>query len=188
MTFMATTHASIDDRLAAWMRKQPVFFVATAPLAASGRVNVSPKGMDGTFAVLDEHRVAYLDYSGSGAETIAHLRENGRIVVMFCAFDGKPNIVRVHGRGHVVTEGDADFAGLRHRFAKQRTVGQRSVIVIEVERVADSCGYSVPLMDYVADRDVLDRSQERHDDAYYAAYWREKNAASIDGLPAMPAS
>ncbi len=188
MTSMATTCASIDDRLAAWMRKQPVFFVATAPLAASGRVNVSPKGMDGTFAVLDEHRVAYLDCSGSGAETIAHLRENGRIVVMFCAFDGKPNIVRVHGRGHVVFEGDADFAGLRQRFAKQRTVGQRSVIVIEVERVADSCGYSVPLMDFVADRDVLDRSQERHDDAYYAAYWRDKNAASIDGLPAMPAS
>ncbi|SDQ33641.1 pyridoxamine 5'-phosphate oxidase family protein [Quadrisphaera sp. DSM 44207] len=182
---MGAVHDGIDERLAAWLLEQPVFFVGTAPLDADGRVNVSPKGMAGTFAVLGASRVAYLDYTGSGVETIAHLRENGRIVVMFCAFSGPPTVVRLHGRGRVVLPDDADFPALRARFPKERTRGQRSVVVVDVERVADSCGYSVPLMDLRADRDVLDRAQGRRDDAYFARYWRTRNARSIDALPGL---
>lgn len=185
---MAKTYPGIDESLATWIRAQPVFFVGTAPLSGDGHVNVSPKGMAGTFAVLDAHRVAYLDYSGSGAETIAHLRENGRIVVMFCAFEGRPTIVRLHGRGRAVLPGDPGFAELRPHFPKERTTGQRSVVVVDVERVSDSCGFSVPLMDYRSDRDVLDRAQERQDDAYFARYTATKNARSIDGLPAVDAA
>lgn len=183
---MGTVYESISDELAGWMARQPVYFVATAPLAADGHVNVSPKGMDGTFTVLDGRTVAYLDYSGSGAETVAHLRENGRIVVMFAAFDGRPTVVRLHGRGRVVLTGDEEFAGLRRRFGKERTVGQRSVVVVDVGRISDSCGFSVPLMDFRGDRDVLDRAQERRDDDYFVRYWAARNAESIDGLPAVP--
>jgi len=183
---MATVHDEITDELAGWMARQPVYFVATAPLAADGHVNVSPKGMDGTFAVLDGRTVAYLDYSGSGAETIAHVRENGRIVVMLAAFEGRPTIVRLHGRGRVVLTTDEEFAGLRARFGKERTVGQRAVVVVDVERISDSCGFSVPLMDFRGDRDVLDRVQERSGEEFYPEYWATANAASIDGLPAMP--
>ena len=183
---MATVYDRISDDLAAWTARQPVYFVATAPLAADGHVNVSPKGMDGTFAVLDERTVAYLDYSGSGAETIAHVRENGRIVVMFAAFEGRPTILRLHGRGRVVLTTDEEFAGLRARFPKERAVGQRAIVVVDVGRISDSCGFSVPLMDFRGDRDVLDRVQERSGDAFYPEYWETANAASIDGLPAMP--
>src|SRR3954471_12911648 len=158
---MATLFEAIDDKLRAWLLEQPVFFVATAPLDAAGHVNVSPKGMGGTFAVLGPHRVAYLDYFGSGIETIAHLKENGRIVVMCCAFTGPPKIVRLHGRGRAVLAGDPEFAELRGHFAKERDQGLRSIIVVDVERIADSCGFSVPLLEFVADRDVLDRAQER---------------------------
>jgi hypothetical protein len=178
---------SIDPRLAAWLIRQPLFFVGTAPLSGDGHVNVSPKGMAGTFAVLEPLRVAYLDYTGSGAETIAHLRENGRIVLMFCAFDGPPNIVRLHGRGRVVHLQDPEFDELRTAFPKEREQGQRSIVVVDVDRVADSCGYAVPLMDRREDRDLLDRHQERRDDSYFDNYWRTRNAASIDGLEALPA-
>ncbi|MEJ5943959.1 pyridoxamine 5'-phosphate oxidase family protein [Pseudokineococcus basanitobsidens] len=185
---MGKVYDVIGDDLAGWMRAQPVYFVATAPLAADGHVNVSPKGMDGTFAVLDGRTVAYLDYSGSGAETIAHVRENGRVVVMFAAFDGRPTIVRLHGRGRVVLPSDAEFPGLRAAFGKERTVGQRSVVVVDVSRISDSCGFSVPLMDFRGHRDVLDRVQERSGEDYYPQYWRTQNAESIDGLPAVPRS
>lgn len=185
---MSSVLDGIDVKLAAWLCRQPVFFVATAPLAADGHVNVSPKGMAGTFAVLDDHRVAYLDYTGSGTETVAHLRENGRIVIMFCAFEGKPNIVRLHGRGRVVLTGDREFDELRTAFVKDRTTGQRSIVVVDVERVSDSCGYAVPLMEFQSDRDVLDRHQERHGQDYYDLYWRNRNAESIDGLPGVAAS
>ncbi|RCV52922.1 pyridoxamine 5'-phosphate oxidase family protein [Marinitenerispora sediminis] len=183
---MAKVYPSIDDRLAEFLLSQPVFFVGTAPLDAEGHVNVSPKGMAGTFAVLDAHRVGYLDYTGSGAETIAHLAENGRIVLMFCAFAGPPKIVRLHGHGRVVRPTDPEFAELRRRFPKERTLGQRSVIVVDVRRIADSCGYSVPLMDLRQDRDILDRSHERRDPEYFETYWRTRNAESIDGLPGLP--
>jgi hypothetical protein len=173
----------IDAKLERWLLRQPMFFVATAPLAADGHVNVSPKGMAGTFAVLGPLRVAYLDYFGSGVETISHLRENGRIVLMFNAFDGPPKIVRLHGRGHVTVEGDTEFAQLRAHFDKRRTHGQRSIIVIDIERVSDSCGYSVPRMDFVEDRTILDLHQLKRPATYYEQYWDDRNAVSIDGLP-----
>jgi hypothetical protein len=182
---MASVYDEIDAKLRVWIAAQAMYFVATAPLAGDGHVNVSPKGMDGTFAVLGPHEVAYLDYFGSGIETVAHLRENGRIVVMFCAFDGAPKIVRLHGRGHALHRNDAGFADLRAKFTKTRDKGVRSIIVIAVERISDSCGFSVPLMQHVADRDVLDRAQERRDDAYFAEYGARKNAVSIDGLPGL---
>jgi len=182
---MGQVFAEIDDKLRAWIERQPVFFVGTAPSGTDGSINVSPKGMAGTFAVLGPRRVGYLDYTGSGAETIAHLRDNGRIVVMFCAFAGPPKIVRLHGHGRVVRAGEPEFADLRALFAKDRTVGQRSVVVVELTRIADSCGFSVPLMEFTADRDVLDRVQERNGDEYFRQYWQTKNAASIDGLPAL---
>ncbi len=185
---MSSVLPGIDTKLATWLGRQPVFFVATAPLSAEGHINVSPKGMAGTLAVLGEHRVAYLDYTGSGTETLAHLRENGRIVIMFCAFEGKPQIVRLHGRGRAVFAADPDFDELRAHFDKERTAGQRSIIVVEVERVSDSCGYAVPLMEFQSDRDVLDRHQERHDQDYYDLYWRNRNGESIDGLPGVALS
>jgi hypothetical protein len=180
---MGKVYDGIDDKLRTWIGKQPVFFVGTAPQDADGHINVSPKGMAGTFAVLGSHRVAYLDYFGSGAETVAHLHENGRIVIMFCAFEGPPKIVRLHGKGRVVLWDEPEFAQLRKEFGKDRTHGQRSIIMVELDRVADSCGYSVPRLDYVADRDILDLHQLKKPPEYYDEYWDVKNAASIDGLP-----
>ncbi len=182
---MATVYPEIDDTLRTWLLGQPVFFVGTAPAGGDGHVNVSPKGMGATFAVLGPRTVGYLDYFGSGIETIAHLEENGRIVIMCCAFNGPPKIVRLHGRGRSVRPTDPEFAALRHHFAKPRELGLRSIIVAELDRISDSCGFSVPLMDYVGDRDVLDRSQERRDDGYFAQYGATKNARSIDGLPGL---
>jgi Pyridoxamine 5'-phosphate oxidase len=182
---MGTVYAEIDQKLRDWLLAQPVFFVGTAPLSADGHVNISPKGMDGTFAVLGPHRVGYLDYYGSGAETIAHLRENGRIVIMCCAFAGPPKIVRLHGRGRIILAADPEYAAARRAFGKPRDRGLRSIIVVEVDRIADSCGFSVPLMDFVADRDLLDRSQERREPQYFDQYRATRNAVSIDGLPAL---
>lgn len=182
---MSKVLEAVDPRLARFLLAQPVFFVGTAPLSGTGHVNLSPKGMTGTFAVLGPLRVAYLDYTGSGAETIAHLRENGRIVLMFCAFDGPPNIVRLHGRGRVVLTGDPEFAELRTAFPKQRAKGQRSIVVVDVERVSDSCGFAVPKMELVEDRDLLDRHADSKDEDYFDVYWRTRNATSIDGLEAL---
>jgi len=179
-------HDNIDSRLREFIVSQPMFFVATAPTGADGHVNVSPKGMSGTFAVLDELRVAYLDFHGSGAETTAHLRENGRITLMFCAFDGKPNIVRLYGTGRVVTVTDAGYAELLASFTAPPDLhGLRSIIDIDVHRVSDSCGYAVPLMTYEGDRDLLTRWSSRRSDEDLAEYRRSKNKASIDGLPAF---
>ncbi|MEK8226078.1 hypothetical protein NKG05_08360 [Oerskovia sp. M15] len=139
--------------------------------------------MGGTFVVLGPHRVAYLDYTGSGAESAAHLQENGRIVVMFCAFEGPPNIVRLHGRGRYVLARTPEFDELRPLFSKEREIGQRGIVVVDVDRVSDSCGYSVPFMDFVGDRDVLDRDHERREPEFFDGYWQRKNATSIDGLP-----
>jgi hypothetical protein len=175
----------IDAKLAGWLTSQPVFFVGTAPLASDGHVNLSPKGMAGTFVVFDSHRVGYLDYYGSGSETIAHLRENGRITLMFAAFQGRPNIVRLYGRGRFVLTQDPEFESLRPHFSKQRITAQRAIVMVELDRVSDSCGYAVPLMDYVADRDVLDLSQEKKGQAVYRGYPDDQNARSIDGLPSL---
>ncbi|HEY7009491.1 MAG TPA: pyridoxamine 5'-phosphate oxidase family protein [Jatrophihabitantaceae bacterium] len=179
---MAKRYDEIDDRLRDWLLAQPVFFVATAPLAGDGHVNVSPKGMDGTFAVLGARRVGYLDYYGSGIETMAHLRENGRIVIMMCAFDGAPKIVRLHGRGYTLRPGEDGFAALRARFPKRRDKGVRSIVIVDLDRISDSCGFAVPTMQHVADRDVLDVSQLRREDAYFVQYGATHNAESIDGL------
>jgi len=180
---MADILDGIDDKLVQWIGEQPVFFVATAPLAADQHVNLSPKGLAGTFTVIDEHTVAYLDLTGSGAETIAHVRENGRIVVMFCAFDGRPRIIRLHGHGRVVLPTDDDFAALMARFTDHP--GVRSIITVAVDRVSDSCGYGVPTMSYESDREVLDLSNAKRGPEGLADYQARKNATSIDGLPAL---
>ncbi|MFI5934408.1 pyridoxamine 5'-phosphate oxidase family protein [Actinoplanes sp. NPDC051494] len=179
-------HDAITGRLRDFVEAQPMFFVATAPAGPGGHVNVSPKGMGGTFVVLDEHRVAYLDYHGSGAETTAHLAENGRITIMFCAFQGPPNIVRLHGTGRVVPRTDDAFPAKLALFPDAPdTHGARAVVEIDVHRVSDSCGYSVPLMAYEGDRDTLLRWSGRRTDDDLAAYRAKKNTTSIDGLPAF---
>ncbi|AEE46829.1 pyridoxamine 5'-phosphate oxidase family protein [Cellulomonas fimi] len=180
---MGKVHERIDDRMRTFLLAQHVFFVATAPSGDGGHVNVSPKGIDGSFVVLDDRTVAYLDLTASGAETIAHLRENGRITVMFCAFQGPPNIVRLHGRGRFVTLYDEGFAELAALFPETR--GARAVVVVDVERVSDSCGYGVPLMEHVGERDLLPPYMERKGEQGQAAYRRQKNRTSIDGLPAF---
>lgn len=182
---MGKVYSGIDDRLRDWLLAQPMFVVASAPSGSDGHVNASPKGMGGTFAVLSPLRVGYLDYTGSGAETIAHIRENGRVTLMFSAFTGPPKIVRLYGQGRAVFLDDPQFAELRPHFGKPRDLGLRSIIVVDLDRVSDSCGYAVPLMDFVGDRDVLDRSHERREEPYFEDYWSTRNAESIDGLPAV---
>ena len=187
---MGKIYESIDDRLRAFLLEQPVFFVATAPSGDGGHVNISPKGGTGCFTVLDERRVAYLDYTGSGAETIAHLRENGRIVVMLCAFAGPPRIVRLHGRGEVVQADDERFTDLMEQCGfDDEVLAKRSIIVVQVDRVADSCGYGVPVMSYEGRRPHQRLSAEKRlrtkGPNAYDEYQREKNTVSIDGLPAV---
>ncbi|MBO3090228.1 pyridoxamine 5'-phosphate oxidase family protein [Cellulomonas dongxiuzhuiae] len=184
---MGKVHEHIGERMRAWLLAQHVFFVATAPSGPDGHVNVSPKGVGGTFAVLDERTVAYVDLTASGSETIAHLRENGRITLMFCAFEGPPDIVRLHGRGRFVTLYDDGFDDLLARFDGDvdEASGARAVVVVDVERVSDSCGYGVPLMDYRGERDLLPRYMTRKGVEGRAAYRRLKNRTSIDGLPAF---
>lgn len=172
----------IDDELASWLRGQPVFFVGTAP-SRDGHVNVSPKGLSGSFAVLGPREVAYLDLTGSGAETIAHLRDDGRICLMFCAFDGPPKIVRLHGHGVVHLPGSAGFAELVGRFADHP--GRRSVIRVDVDRISDSCGFAVPRMTLEGEREQLVRWARKKGSDGLADYRRTRNGRSIDGLPAL---
>lgn len=180
---MGKVYETIDGRLKDFVLNQPLFFVATAP--ADGHVNVSPKGMRGTFAVLGERRVAYLDYTGSGIETIAHLRENGRITIMFCAFEGPPKIVRLHGRGEAVLLEDPRFPDLLVEFEGAQRHALRAAIVVEVDRISDSCGYSVPFLDYVGERTLLTEANGRKSVEDLVAYRKLKNSTSIDGLPAL---
>jgi hypothetical protein len=180
---MSKQHPAIDDRLAAFMLAQPVFFVGTAPAGGDGHVNVSPKGLAGSFAVLGPREVAYLDLTGSGAETIAHLRDDGRICLMFCAFEGPPNIVRLHGRGEAVLPGGSRFDDLAARFADRP--GRRAVIRVDVDRVSDSCGFAVPRMTLEGDRRQLVKWARRKGEAGLEEYRRTRNARSIDGLPAL---
>ena len=192
---MGRVNDEIDERLRTWIERQPLFFVGTAPRSDDGHVNVSPKGPIGSLRILDGTTVAYLDVVGSGAETIAHLRENGRIVLMLCAFEGPPRIVRLHGRGEVLTPDDPRFEPLLERCAFDEPAAaeaRRAIVVVEVTRIADSCGYGVPLMSY--------EGQRPHQDAWAAKklrvggpdalvrYQAEKNAASLDGLPAVEAT
>ena len=179
---MGKIHDQIDDRLRAWIDDQHLFFVATAPLDGEGLVNLSPKGLD-TFAVLDPHTVAYLDLTGSGVETIAHLKENGRIVVMFCAFTGPAKIVRLHGTGRVIEPHDAKFAQVKRHFPD--LPGVRSIITVEVSRISDSCGYGVPRYEYEGERDTLVRYAEHLGAAGIADYQAENNLNSLDGLTGL---
>ena len=185
---MAKVYERIEPRLARWIGEQAVFFVGTAPLDSDGLVNVSPKGLRGTFGVLDDHTFAYVDMTASGIETTAHLRENGRVCVMFCSFDGTPNVVRLHGRGRVVTRGEDGFDAALEPFvmglASRRTEA-RGVITVDVTRVADACGYAVPRMEPASDRELLDSWAERKSDEQLRAYRREKNETSLDGLPGL---
>lgn len=175
-------HPEITPKLAEWIARQKLFFVGTAPLAADGHVNLSPKGGD-SFRILGPLEVAYLDYTGSGAETIAHLRENGRMVIMFCAFEGRPQILRLHGRGQARLAGSTEYAALARHFPD--TPGARAIVHLSVRRVADSCGYSVPNFEYKGDRNVLDSWAEKKGRDGIRAYQQEKNLRSIDGLPSV---
>lgn len=169
----------IDERISTFIRSQQMFFVATAPLGSDGFVNLSPKGLD-TFQVLDPLTVAYLDFVGSGVETITHLRENGRIVIMFCAFEGPPKIVRLHGHGDVVEPGDAEWDELAGRFPTYP--GTRAIVRSRLHRIADSCGYGVPLYEFVSHRSQMTQWAERKGPEDLADYKAKNNARNLDGL------
>lgn len=181
---MGKIHDTLNDRLREFISRQPVYFVATAP-EQGGHVNVSPKGYADTFTVLGDTTVAYLDLDGSGVETIAHIRDNGRITIMFAAFSGPPNIVRLYGRGRVVTPADGDFDELIKNFGPHP--GVRSIIVVECDRISDSCGFAVPFMSFEDDRRLLDEWAGRKDVQQKRAYRAKNNRESIDGLPGLSA-
>ncbi|MGW6024528.1 pyridoxamine 5'-phosphate oxidase family protein [Streptomyces sp. NPDC055099] len=187
---MGKTHERIDGRLRSFIEAQPVFFTATAPLADDGTINLSPKGLTGSLAVIDDLTIAYLDFAGSNAETVAHLRENGRITLMWTAFQGPPNIVRVHGRGEPVFRDDPRWAELLGHFPDIDPTphGLRAIIVVTAELIRDTCGYAVPFMSYDEDRDLHAKRFAREDDASLNAYFSKKEyiARSIDGLPGLP--
>lgn len=178
---MSTEHASLDGFIGEFIGKQPLFFVATAD--RGGRVNVSPKGGVGTLVVVDDHTIAYLDLTGSGAETIAHVRAYDRITLMWCAFEGPPMIARVHGTASVVTRADDDWEQWRLRFPDKP--GDRAIVVVRAQRISDSCGMSVPLMTYEGERDQLDRWARGKSDAGLRDYWERKNSVSLDGRPSL---
>ena len=178
---MGKVYEAITDGVRAWVDAQPMFFVSTAPLAEDGHVNCSPRGHD-ALRILGPHRLAWMDLTGSGAETIAHLRENGRICVMLCAFEGAPRIMRFHGRGQVHALGSPEFTALAPAFPD--LPGARAIIEVEVQRIADSCGYAVPRMEVVEQRDVLVNWAEKRGVEGLEAYRQARNASSLDGLPA----
>jgi hypothetical protein len=189
---MGRVYDAISDHQRAWIARQALFFVATAPLGSDGHVNVSPKGPIGSLKVLDDHTVAYLDTVGSGAETIAHLRENGRIVVMLCAFEGPPRILRLHGRGEAVLAADPRFGELLERWGLEDPdlpEARRSIVVVDVARVSDSCGYGVPLMSFEGIRPHAAASTAKRlrtqGPGAMLDYQRRHNARSLDGLPAV---
>ncbi len=169
----------VEGTVRQFIEQQKMFFVATAPLAAEGHVNLSPKGLD-SFRILGPTTVAYVDLTGSGVETIAHVRENGRIVIMFCAFEGPPKILRLHGLGRVVEPRDPEFATLHLQFPEFAST--RAIIVVEVTRVSDSCGYAVPLMRYEGERPQMNAWVERKGIEGLKQYRRDKNRVSLDGL------
>ena len=179
---MGKTRSMLDDVAVRFIEAQHLFFVASAPLDPSGHVNLSPKGLD-TFRILGPTTVAYLDFNGSGVESIAHLKENGRIVLMFCAFQGPPNIFRLYGSGRVVEPHDAKFAALADFFPDHESA--RSIIVVELTRVTDSCGYGVPLFKYEGEREQLHAWARNRGPEGLKTYREQKNRHSIDGLPGV---
>lgn len=178
---MARTYDELSEDLIDWIGRQKVFFVATAP-PGDGHVNLSPKGYE-TLRVMDPRRVAYLDLTGSGVETVAHLRHDGRITLMFCAFEGAPRILRLYGRGQVHPVGSEGFEALRPSFTSR--LGMRSIITVDIDRISTACGFSVPVMSYEGERATLDEWAERKGEAGLVDYWAEANAVSIDGLPGL---
>jgi Pyridoxamine 5'-phosphate oxidase len=189
---MGRIYQRIDENQRKWISNQSMFFVGTAPSGDGGHINVSPKGPIGSLRVLDDHTVAYLDIVGSGAETIAHLRDNGRICVMFCAFEGPPRILRLHGEGEYLRPGDDAFAELLALGFEGTEIeeSRRAVIVVHVTRIADSCGYGVPLMSYEGQRPHMDLSTAKRirveGPGAMRDYEQAHNTESIDGLPALP--
>jgi hypothetical protein len=179
---MAKQYEGIGPDLASWLGEQHMFFVASAPLAPDGLVNCSPKGMD-TFRVLAPRQVAYLDLTGSGIETVAHLRENGRIVFLFCSFTALPRIVRLHGKGEAITPESSEWGDLRSRFPDHP--GARAIVRVQLTRISDSCGYGVPRYEFAVARDTLARSALKKGEAELVRYRLEKNARSLDGLPGL---
>ncbi len=176
-------HERIDDKVRAFIAEQKMFFVATAPLSGDGSVNMSPKGYD-SLVVLDDHTVAYIDLGGSGVETVAHVRENGRITLMFCAFDGKPNILRLYGKGEAVTfDNEVRFNELLKLFPTFDRA--RAIIVVSVTRVQDSCGWGVPFYEFKSERDQLRRYVDHRSYDEWAEHRYDRNALSIDGLPGL---
>jgi len=180
---MGITYDGITPDLSRWIEQQHMFFVATAPLARDGLINCSPKGMD-TFRILGPREVAYLDLTGSGIETIAHTRENGRIVFMFCAFEGPPKIVRLHGTSEVLVAGTPQYESLSPLFPAH--IGSRSIVRAHLSRVSDSCGYAVPQYRYGGERNTLTRWSEKKGEEGLTQYREAKNARSVDGLPGLP--
>ena len=178
---MGKLYEAIDKRLEDFIGRQKLFFVATAPVEG-GHVNLSPKGFD-SFRVLGPTEVAYQDLVGSGAETIAHIRQNGRVTLMFCALEGPPLILRLHGQGEVIEPTDPAYAALAPKFPAQ--MGARSIIRVAVTRIADSCGFGVPVYEFQRERDQLQRWTESKGPAGLVKYRNEKNRASIDGIPAL---
>lgn len=181
---MGKASTALDDAQIAFLTAQKVFFVATAPAGPVGHVNCSPKGLD-SLRVLSPTCVAWLDFVGSGVETIAHLRQNGRLCLMLCAFEGSPKILRLHGTGRVVEPADEGFAALRAHFEPLPDAALRAILVLDVQRVADACGFGVPLMDYVGERSQMGAWGEQKGAAGVAQYQRDKNARSLDGLPGL---
>jgi len=178
---MAKFFDEINENIQEFIEKQHMFFVSSAPLNAEGHINLSPKGLD-CFRVLSANRVAYLDFIGSGNETSAHLYENGRITLMFCAFDGPPNIVRLFGKGRTVRPTDAEWGDLFALFPHDFN-NVRQIFVVDVEKAQTSCGYGVPFMDYVGERDQMARWADSKGQDGLIQYQCEYNVASMDGLP-----
>lgn len=178
---MGETWASIPDKYVQFIARQHMFFVATAPLSSEGRVNVSPKGLD-TLRVISASQVAYLDLTGSGNETSAHMAENGRVTFMFCAFEGPAVILRLYGRGRTALPGTPEWDLLIDRFDPMP--GMRQIIVADIDRVSTSCGYAVPELTLKRERQALTKWSRRFTEEELADYRRELNSTSIDGLPA----
>ena len=179
---MGKLYEELNNDLIGFIGAQKLFFVGTAPLSGEGHVNVSPKGMD-SFVVIDNKTVAYLDVTGSGVETISHIKENGRLVFMFCAFEGNPLILRLHGKASVVETRDKAFADLRTHFAE--LPGVRSIIKLEITRIADSCGWNVPLYQHEGSRDYYQNYAEKLGPEGMRKGQLASNMLSIDELPGL---
>jgi hypothetical protein len=177
---MARFYDSISPQIQEFIEHQHLFFVGSAPLSASGHVNLSPKGLD-SFRVLSPNRVAYMDIISSGNETSAHTLENGRITFMFCAFDGSPNILRLFGKGRTVLAGDPEWVELSSHFKLLSST--RQIIVAEINRVQTSCGYGVPLYEYKGEREQHYKWAAQLGPEGLTAYRNENNLVSVDGLP-----